>query len=120
MALVFIGLHIASFADAAEGDAAEQKLAVQAPVVRDIGSRRELFFDRFLIEKLEGAELKLHEPASGGVAIKLDKPWEGPPNGPIAIFEHASKLLMYYRAMTLAKDDLSGALCVATSVDGIT
>ena len=28
----------------------------------EIGSRRELFVDRFLIERLEGARLKLHEP----------------------------------------------------------
>jgi hypothetical protein len=32
------------------------------PVVRDIGSRRELFVDRFLIDRLENATLKLHEP----------------------------------------------------------
>ena len=28
----------------------------------DIGSRRELFVDRLLIDRLEGARLKLHEP----------------------------------------------------------
>jgi hypothetical protein len=32
------------------------------PEVLDIGTRRELFVDRFLIETLEGAHLKLHEP----------------------------------------------------------
>jgi hypothetical protein len=32
------------------------------PVVRDIGSRRELFVDRWLIDHLNGAQLKLHEP----------------------------------------------------------
>lgn len=31
-------------------------------VARDIGSRRELFVDRFLIDRLENATLKLHEP----------------------------------------------------------
>jgi hypothetical protein len=31
-------------------------------VTRDIGSRRELFVDRFLIDRLENATLKLHEP----------------------------------------------------------
>ena len=30
--------------------------------VVDIGSRRELFVDHFLIEKLDGVWLKLHEP----------------------------------------------------------
>lgn len=38
-------------------------VAVKAPPeVRDIGSRRELFVDRFLIEEEKGARLKLHEP----------------------------------------------------------
>ena len=35
---------------------------VGASVQRDIGSRRELFVDRFLIERLEGLELRLQEP----------------------------------------------------------
>jgi hypothetical protein len=30
--------------------------------VRDIASRRELFIDKFLIERLDNATLKLHEP----------------------------------------------------------
>ncbi len=34
----------------------------KAPVVRDIGGRRELFVDRFLIDRLDNATLKLHEP----------------------------------------------------------
>jgi hypothetical protein len=36
--------------------------AVDSPEPLALGSRRELFVDRFLIEKLSGAELKLHEP----------------------------------------------------------
>ena len=34
----------------------------QSSPVRDIGSRRELFLDKFLIERLDNASLKLHEP----------------------------------------------------------
>ena len=37
-----------------------------------IGSRRELFVDRLLIERLDNAHLTLHEPVSGGVAIRID------------------------------------------------
>ncbi len=33
-----------------------------AATIRDIGSRRELFVDRFLIDRLENVSLKLHEP----------------------------------------------------------
>ena len=45
--------------------------------VIDIGSRRELFADRYLVGNLSGAELKLHSPQSAGAVFHLDKPWEG-------------------------------------------
>lgn len=92
----------------------------QAPAVVDIGARRELFVDRFLIDRLQNTVLKLHEPVSGGVAIKLDKPWEGPANFGASVLWHGNRYLMYYRAMTLDKDDHSGAYCVALSDDGVT
>ena len=38
------------------------KLPQPSPA-REIGSRRELFLDEFLIERLDNATLKLHEPA---------------------------------------------------------
>jgi hypothetical protein len=41
---------------------AAQETDLQGPGARDIGSRRELFVDRFLIDRLENATLKLHEP----------------------------------------------------------
>ena len=37
------------------------KMPIKNPV-RDIGSRRELFIDHYLIERLDNATLKLHEP----------------------------------------------------------
>jgi hypothetical protein len=86
----------------------------------DIGTRRELFVDHHLIDRLENTHLKLHEPVSGGVAICLDRPWEGPANGPAAVFRHDGRFMMYYRAMTLEPDDHSGVLCVAVSEDGVT
>jgi len=86
----------------------------------EIGSRRELFVDRLLIDRLENATLKLHEPVSGGVAIERDKPWEGPANFGASVLWDGERYLMYYRAMTLNKDDHTGAYCVATSKDGAT
>ena len=38
--------------------------------MQDIGSRRELFVDDLLIDRLDGARLKLHQPKPGGVAIR--------------------------------------------------
>ena len=92
----------------------------QAAEPIDIGSRRELFVDEFLVHRMENAALRLHEPIPGGVAIKIDKPWEGPANGPRAVLRHDNRLLMYYRAMTVNKGDVSGRTCVAVSEDGVT
>jgi hypothetical protein len=44
----------------------------------NIGSRRELFVDDALVEKLTGkAELRLHHPVPQEIAIIHDAPWEG-------------------------------------------
>jgi hypothetical protein len=84
-----------------------------------IGSRWELFIDHFLIDRLENAYLRLHEPVSGGRAIHIDRPWEGPANGPQTVFEFEGRYHLYYRAMTLQPGDESGVLCVAISEDGV-
>ena len=44
--------------------------------IRDIGTRLELFVDRYLIDNLNGTDLKLHHPVSRGEAIRYDAPWE--------------------------------------------
>jgi hypothetical protein len=91
---------------------------MKTPLV--LGSRRELFVDRYLIDHLDNAWLRLHEPVSGGVAIRIDRPWEGPANGPQAVFAFNGRYHLYYRAMTLEPGDESGASCVALSDDGVT
>ena len=86
--------------------------------VLDIGNRRELFVDRMLIERMDGASLRLHEPVSGGVAIMIDRPWEGPVNFGACVFHDADRYLMYYRAIELGGD--RSILCVAVSNDAVT
>jgi hypothetical protein len=85
-----------------------------------IADRRQLFVDRALLERLDGVSLKMHEPVSGGVAVKLDKPWEGVANFGAVVIQHGGKYLMYYRAMKTNTSDDSGAYCVAVSDDGTT
>jgi len=41
---------------------AAEAAEVTTPIVRDLGSRRELFVDHWLMDRLTGAQLKLHEP----------------------------------------------------------
>jgi len=88
----------------------------------NIANRRQLFVDRVLIEQMDGVSLKLHEPVSGGVAIKLDQPWEGTANFGSIVIHHGGRYLMYYRAMKWPNNtgDDSGVQCVAVSDDGVT
>lgn len=60
-----------------------------------LGSRRELFVDRLLIDRLDNSYLKLHEPVSGGVVLRIDKPWEGPANFGMSVIDVGDRLLLY-------------------------
>jgi len=48
-----------------------------ADVSLNIGSRRELFVDHYLIDKMHDACLSLHHPRDEGSVLKFDEPWEG-------------------------------------------
>ena len=87
-----------------------------------IGSRRELFVDKLLIEKMEGASLRMHAPQAAGVAVKFDQPWEGRFSGYITVIhdETLKKFRMYYRGNAGVADGASGeCTCYAESDDGI-
>ena len=87
-----------------------------------IGSRRELFVDRLLIEKMEGTSLRMHAPQAAGVALKFDQPWEGRFSAYITVIhdEAAKKFRMYYRGNTGVADGHPGErTCYAESDDGI-
>ncbi len=87
-----------------------------------IGSRRELFTDKVLIEKLSGASLRMHSPQPAGVALKFDQPWEGRFSAYITVIhdEAAKKFRMYYRGNTGFADGTTGeCTCYAESADGI-
>lgn len=89
----------------------------------DLGSRRELFVDRFLIDSLRGAELRLHEPRDEGVVLRFDAPWEGIHSGYSTLIKDGGKIRVYYRGMptTGMKDGTAGEVtCVAESQDGLT
>ncbi len=86
-----------------------------------IGTRRELFVDKLLIEKMEGASLRMHSPQPAGVALKFDQPWEGRFSAYITVIhdEAAKKFRMYYRGNTGFADGSTGeCTCYAESDDG--
>jgi hypothetical protein len=94
--------------------AAEQDKAI------DIGSRRELFVDDYLIAKMDKTELRLHRPATREVAVSFDKPWEGNTCAYVTVFKDDDKFRMYYRGTNYdpkAKKIGTQKVCYAESVD---
>ncbi len=90
--------------------------------VCNIGSNLELFVDDWLIEKLNGAELKLHNPIPREVSIVFDKPWEGNASAYVTVFKDEDIYRMYYRGSHYDlenKKDLHELTCMAISKDGI-
>ena len=91
----------------------------------DIGSRRELFVDDYLVDRLAGnAEVRLHHPTPREIVLVHDAPWEGNATAYHSIFRDGDGYRMYYRAWRLTVD--SGRLdrgvvnlCYAESDDGI-
>lgn len=89
----------------------------------NVGSRRELFVDDFLIESLTGAELKLHQPEPRDVALVCDQPWEGNTSAYFSIFHNEDRFRMYYRAWHFDEKKKKTAYpaftCCAESRDGL-
>ena len=98
-----------------------------ASAVIDVGSRRELFVDNFLVAQLAGrAELRLHHPEPQEIVMVFDAPWEGNATAYNAVFKDGNRYRMYYRAWNLSvtpsgvePGDNPQIACYAESDDGI-
>ena len=101
--------------------------AAQPAGATDIGSRRELFVDEALVERVTGkAELRLHQPVPQEIVIVHDAPWEGSGSGYHSIFQDGDRYRMYYKAwqLTVTPGKLNTSehptfCCYAESNDGI-
>jgi len=84
-----------------------------------IGSRRELFVDRYLIDRMERASLKLAEPHRADVAFTGGKPWEDFTLGALSLIEQGGEVRLYYRAAIpdLKNEDVC-LIAMAVSNDG--
>lgn len=96
-------------------------LKAEAPATIGIGTERQLFVDRLLIDSMQESELRLQTPHDEGIAIKFDKPWEGLFCGYVTMIQDGERLRAYYRGMPTAGADGSPneCTCVAESTDGI-
>jgi len=92
----------------------------QASDAIDVGTRLEPIVDDALIEKLDGASLRLHPPTPREVVIRFDRPWEGRFSGTVAVVKDAGKYLAYYRGLPKSsKEGGETVICCATSDDGV-
>lgn len=82
-----------------------------------IGSRRELFVDGLLIDKLNGLQLKLHEPRPGGVAVRFDGPADERFCFYTTVLKDGDTYRMYYRGHP-GTNWLESVTCYAESSDG--
>lgn len=88
----------------------------------DLGSRRELFVDHYLVDKLAGVELRLNRPIDRGRVLEFDNPWEGIFSGYVTIIHAGEKYQAYYRGSTGAESKNTGdhqVVCYAESPDGM-
>ena len=63
----------------------------------DIGSRRQLFVDDHLIEKMTGVRQILHHPVKRDVAIKPEHPWEKHGASYMVTFKDGGRFRAWYR-----------------------
>jgi hypothetical protein len=88
----------------------------------DVGSKRELFVDDYLIDKLDGAEQQLHHPIPREIVMEHDFPWEGNTCYYHTIFRDDTGYRLYYRgshALLPTTKSSHQVACMAESPDGI-
>ncbi len=122
--VLYDGLLWVSYYSSHEGKTSIYLAKVQLPEsVRDVGSRRELFVDDYLIEQLKGAQLKMHRPVPRDVAIVCDSPWEGNTSAYYTLFADGDVFRMYYRGAHFDEKTKKSThpefTCYAESRDGV-
>ena len=87
-----------------------------------LGSRRELFVDSLLVDRLQGATIELCQPIDRGSVLALDQPWEGIFSAYTTLIRDGERLRMYYRGgprQDLTDGTDAEVTCYAESVDGV-
>jgi len=84
----------------------------------DLGSRRELFVDSFLLDGLSGqVGRELHHPQPQNIALTFDQPWEGPVCVYVSVVNDDGKVRLYYRGWN--SEGAEACTCMAESEDGV-
>lgn len=91
----------------------------------NIGSRRQLLVDHYLIANLDGLELRLHPPCPKEIVLIRGEPWEGSGSDFERLIQDAGIIRLYYMGTELTSADGTEmakqpvVACYAESLDGI-
>jgi len=88
----------------------------------ELGSRRELFISAFLIDRFDGASMRLHPPQPQEIVITFDAPWEDFAPGYCTVLQDEKCCRMYYRIMPAggsSDQDERQMTAYAESTDGM-
>ena len=81
----------------------------------EIGSKRQLFVDDWLVDVATSTTLVLHRPRAAEIVLRLDEPWEDTTAAYFTVFKDGDLYRMYYRC----HNDANETTCYAESSDGI-
>ncbi|MEN9511660.1 MAG: hypothetical protein RLZZ370_1479 [Bacteroidota bacterium] len=89
--------------------------------IREIGSRRELFVDYWLIDSMKNTQLVMHEPVDRGIALPFNNPsWEAVQCTYATVLQDDTVFRLYYRAGIKGTDDFGFQVTAyARSKDGV-
>lgn len=88
--------------------------------VIQLGDRRELFVDDYLIDTIIHGKLIIHHPHNEGSVLAFNRPWEGPFCNYITVIRDGNLFRAYYRGSQGGRDgNDSEVTCMAESLDGI-
>lgn len=71
----------------------------------ELGSRRELLVDDYLVDKMAGLELRLHHPVPKEIIMVRDAPWEGSGSDFEVLIREEGLIRMYYMGAELTNAD---------------
>lgn len=88
--------------------------------VAGLGTRWELFVDKWLLSDARNAALKLHAPERREVVLVTNAPWEGDSSAYFSVVQDGDLVRLYYRGSG-GRSDLSEeqVTCVVESRDGV-
>lgn len=93
----------------------------------NIGTRREVCWDEYLMDQVDGVQVKMHQPEFRNVVLDCDEPWEGSSCGYFVLLNDQKSFRLYYRGLTWDVDGDAkvekyhrATICYAESKDGKT